>query len=74
MATFTTPQHPPEQPSDTWLIQVFPTGVHFSRLHEGRTVESYARVGLDKAAIYAAAVIQGFEPPRDLRRLDKPVG
>jgi hypothetical protein len=38
----------------------------------GKVDESYGFVTPDVAAIYLAAIIHGFQPPRDLRHLDTP--
>lgn len=58
----------------TWVVDVLEDGVHLTRMHNGRPCESYRVVSCEVAVIWMAAVIQGYQPPRDLRRLDKPVG
>ena len=35
-----------------------------------KVIESYAPVSLDKAAVFSASIIHGFQPPRSLVRLD----
>ena len=50
-----------------YLLRVSADGLCVARWHEGRVCESYAFVPRDKAALYAAAISQGFQPPRDLR-------
>jgi hypothetical protein len=57
-----------------WVIEVKENGVRFTRMHEGKPVEDYGVVPMDKAAIYAVAITQGFQPPRALLACDKPVG
>jgi phosphoribosylformylglycinamidine (FGAM) synthase-like enzyme len=57
-----------------WFIEVKENGVRFTRMHEGRPVEDYGVVPLEKAAIYAVAITQGFQPPRALLACDKPIG
>ena len=46
--------------------------VYFKRFNQGKPIESYAPVYIDKAVIFATSIIQGYQPPRLLRRLDKP--
>lgn len=68
--------HTVEQDSEsgdaTWVIDVRKEGVHLRRMHNGVPCESYRDVSPAVAAIWVAAIIQGYQPPRDLRRLDKP--
>lgn len=58
---------------NTWKIDVNGNKVAFARLHNDRVIEAYAPVSLDKASIYAASIIHGYQPPRSLVRLDKPI-
>lgn len=58
----------------TWMIDVQKDGVHLRRMHNGVPCESYGVVSPAVAAIWVAAIIQGYQPPRDLRRLDSTVG
>lgn len=58
----------------TWMLKVNDSGVALTRLHDGKPVEVYRRVDHASGAIYAAAISQGFQPPRDLRVCDKPAG
>ncbi len=58
----------------TWVVDMLRDGVHLTRMHNGFPCESYRAVSPAEAVIWLAAVIQGYQPPRDLRRLDKPVG
>ena len=61
------------KPSDRWVITVVNERYFINRQMEGfPPTESYAPVDRDRAAVFVAAVIQGFEPPRVLRRLDTP--
>ncbi len=41
---------------------------------DGRVIESYAPQPPGVAAVFLAAIIQGFQPPRGLVPLDKPAG
>jgi hypothetical protein len=61
------------QLSDNSLIE---TGekYHFTRWLGDQVHESYAPVSQEVAGIYAAAIVQGFQPPRCLSYLDKLVG
>lgn len=63
-----------ESRKTTWLIEVGEGGVQMTRLHNGNPCEVYPVVSHAKAVIYASAVIQGYQPPRDLRDQGKPVG
>jgi len=60
--------------NSTWIIDVNKNGVRFTRIHEGKAIENYGEVTLAKAAVYAAAIIQGFQPPRSLLNCDKHEG
>lgn len=62
----TAPRH------EKWEIAIAGDRVSFRRIHNGVVTESYAPAALDIASLYAAAIIQGFEPPRGRRRLDTP--
>ena len=58
---------------ECWMLELAPDGsVRFKRFHDGRLLESYFPQPRARAAISAAAIIHGFEPPRALVRLDKP--
>ncbi|HHL2526016.1 TPA: hypothetical protein ACQ317_001900 [Yersinia enterocolitica] len=56
-----------------WIMVVFEDRVCFSRFENGTKIESYAPVLVSKAAVYAAAIVNGLQPPRDLRGCDKPI-
>jgi hypothetical protein len=58
---------------NTWKIDVDGNKVAFARLNNDRVIEAYAPVSLDKASIYAASIIHGYQPPRSLVCLDKPI-
>lgn len=60
--------------SASWTMDIQRDGVQFCRTHEGRVVEAYALVDHRKAAVFVAAIINGFQPPRDLRDQGKPIG
>jgi hypothetical protein len=57
-----------------WLMRVTSDGLRLLRLHEGRVVESYRFADLREGAVWAAAISQGFEPPRALRGCGTPAG
>lgn len=69
--TSAAPQQP--VPAVEWRLEMNPDGVRFTRYAYGRPDELYPTVPPWKAAIYAAAITQGFEPPRVLVHQDKPV-
>lgn len=58
----------------TWMMVVDAEGVEMRRLHDGKPVEVYPKMDHARGAIYAAAISQGFQPPRDLRACDRPAG
>ncbi|MEX6285522.1 hypothetical protein AB6F89_02905 [Providencia hangzhouensis] len=62
----------PEKYPDAWVIQLGKNEVQFNRVIDGRIEESYAPVNYVKANVYAAAILNGLQPPRDLRLSDKP--
>lgn len=55
---------------DIWEMCIDGDKVFFTRSSETKPHEAYAAVSRDKAAIYAAAIIHGYQPPRVLDRLD----
>ena len=57
--------------AEQWVIEINNEKVFFSRKWNGKTEESYAPVDVGRAAVFAAAIIQGYQPPRGLVRLDK---
>ncbi|CNE43442.1 ClpX C4-type zinc finger protein [Yersinia kristensenii] len=57
-----------------WIMVVFEDRVCFDRFENGAKTEGYAPVPLSKAAVYATAIVNGLQPPRDLRECDKPIG
>lgn len=57
-----------------WSIQVYSDKVLFTRIKKnGAWIERYAPVSLAKAAVYATAIVNGLQPPRDLRQCDKQI-
>lgn len=58
----------------TWTIEVTEAGVRFLRIHQGRVVETYGVVDAKKAAVYAVAIVNGYQPPRALRDQGEPIG
>lgn len=66
---------------DEWHVIVRESGVTagessvtIRRLADGRVIEAYAPQPPGVAAVFLAAIIQGFQPPRGLVPLDKPAG
>ncbi|CCV45136.1 ClpX C4-type zinc finger protein [Yersinia enterocolitica] len=55
-----------------WVVVVFEDRVCFSRFENGARIEGYAPVPVSKAAVYAAAIVNGLRPPRDLYQCDIP--
>lgn len=62
-----------KQPISSWAVDVYDDRVSFKRIHNGRTEESYPPVSISRAAVYAAAIVGGLQPPRDLRPCDTPI-
>ncbi|MCS6160372.1 hypothetical protein ACQKC1_01935 [Shewanella baltica] len=60
--------------TDKWVIEISGERFLFTRMVNNTAVECYAPVSQAVAGIYAAAIVQGFQPPRCLNYLDKPVG
>lgn len=59
---------------EKWEIEISEdkTTFVFTRYIDGKVDEAYSPVKADKAAIYCAAVIHGYEPPRILLCRAKP--
>lgn len=61
----------------TWQLEIKGERVRFIRwpfgVGEGVPDEVYGWVSRATAAVYAAAIIQGFQPPRGLRPCDAPL-
>lgn len=55
---------------ERWVIERADGKVFFRREHGGQVLEAYAPVCPERAAVYAAAISQGMEPPRALRGLE----
>ena len=58
-----------------WQLEVTPAGVRITRLRDaggGQWLERYGTVTPAVAAVYLAAITQGFEPPRGLVRPETP--
>jgi hypothetical protein len=62
-----------KQAISSWEVVVYDDCVRFKRVDNGRTQEGYPPVSVSKAAVYAAAIIHGLQPPRDLRLCGKPI-
>ncbi len=60
--------------NEEWRIGIEGDKFHFCRYVGGERIEAYRLVGRDEAGVWAAAIIDGFEPPPRLRRSDKPTG
>lgn len=56
---------------ESWTIDMAEK-ITLSRVINGAVVEIYRPVERGEAAVRLAAIIQGFEPPRSLTRLDRP--
>jgi hypothetical protein len=59
---------------EKWVIEKSGEKVSFTRFLGEQVHESYAPVSQEVAGIYAAAIVQGFQPPRCLNYLDKLAG
>lgn len=70
----TSPQEQPVGSKEIWKIEITGSQYVFSKEVNGRSDESYAPVGKEKAAVFAVSIIQGFQPPRDLRNYDTQAG
>lgn len=64
--------HEDNDPLSKWIVVVYEDRVYFDRFGDGITLEGYAPVPPAKASVYAAAIVNGLEPPNGLRRCDKP--
>lgn len=65
----------PSIPGRGWSIHITTAGAQFTRFHpDGRVSEIYRSVSLPEAAVWLAAISQGFEPPPVLRAFDTPAG
>lgn len=60
--------------SEKWVMEKKGELFVFTRMVNDKAIESYAPVSQAVAGIYAAAIVQGFQPPRCLIYLDKPAG
>ncbi len=59
---------------EKWVIEISDGRYTFSREVNGVVDEVYAPVCKKKAAVFASAIIQGFQPPRGLQSRDKQPG
>lgn len=57
-------------PNERWIIEINGDRYLFRREINGKPNETYAPVGQHLAAIYAIAIINGYEPPRQLKIKD----
>ncbi|WP_434939168.1 hypothetical protein ACRWQN_17640 [Shewanella sp. HL-SH8] len=64
----------PIEKKEKWVIEKTGEKFFFTRWLGDQVHESYAPVSQDVAGIYAAAIVQGFQPPRCLNYLDKLAG
>ena len=54
-----------------WAIEKKQNGkIHFAFYKDGNINESYADVPIEYAAVYAAAIVNGFEPPKEFKKRD----
>lgn len=58
---------------ENWNIEISGDRFVFTRIVKGRVDESYAPVDQAKASVFAASIIQGFQPPRVLQNSDTPI-
>ncbi|MGI4936318.1 MAG: hypothetical protein ACRYF5_06170 [Janthinobacterium lividum] len=58
--------------NEEWRIQITGDTYRFKRYINGKLDESYRSVDQAEATVWAAAVIQGYEPPRSLNQSDRP--
>lgn len=68
---------PPGTPENSeliskWVIEVYDDKVQFRRMGDGVVLEGYPPVTPAQATVYASAIVNGFQPPRDIRLCDKP--
>jgi hypothetical protein len=66
--------HPRITEVTEWRIEVGPEKVWIRRMAGEQACESYRFVDHGIAAVWLAAISQGFQPPRDLRAFGKAVG
>jgi hypothetical protein len=59
---------------EEWRIQIEGETYYFNRYINGSASETYRSVCQAEAAVWVAAIIQGFEPPRRLNVSDRPAG
>jgi hypothetical protein len=59
---------------EKWVIEKTGEKFFFTRWLGDQVHESYAPVSQAVAGIYAAAIVQGFQPPHGLYYLDKLAG
>lgn len=57
-------------PSEQWIIEINGDRYLFRREINGKPNETYAPVGQHLAAMYAIAIINGYEPPKQLKIKD----
>ncbi|MEN4911425.1 hypothetical protein [Erwinia amylovora] len=70
--TSETEVHKGNDPLSKWIVVVYEDRVCFERFGDGVMLEGYAPVPPAEAAVYAAAIVNGLEPPKGLRQCDKP--
>ncbi len=61
-----------DAPKDEWRITIEDDRYTFARYASGTVIEVYRSVSQQEAAVWAVAVIQGYEPPRSLRDREIP--
>lgn len=57
---------------DVWQISIWDEKVQLARLENGKTVESYRHTDKLMALTNLGLIIQGYQPVRFPRHLDKP--
>ena len=56
-----------KQAISSWEVVVYDDCVRFKRVDQGQMQEAYPPVPTATAAVYAAAIVHGLQPPRDIR-------
>jgi hypothetical protein len=59
---------------EEWKVLIKGGRIFFTRMINGRLEESYRPMNTNEASVAAVSIIQGYQPPRSLTRLDKPAG
>nr|WP_067285772.1 hypothetical protein [Marinobacterium profundum] len=61
-----------QEGTERWVMDFMPDGrVNFSRFVDGALEEKYRPATRAEATVWAAAIIQGYQPPASLRSQDR---